>query len=170
MEPKFKVGDRVKETHNANPEFVITAIREPGGYRELGRYYAEGDVNGRRVWFKHLELVTPATPEFAEGDLVEAVKGETAIRGRIGGGEIVEAGWGLPDLYEEGFRVSLVEAAKPVLPTEPGWYLDSQNVPWRLSRVGHWHAAAKNSEPLALWEAELLIQGTTRLVPEVKDA
>ena len=65
--------------------------------------------------------------EFHEGDLVEAVKGETVIRGRaiphitgkLAPGECTAAlSW-----YEaNGFKVTVVEKAAAPLPTEPGWY------------------------------------------------
>lgn len=71
--------------------------------------------------------------EFKEGDLVEAVKGETVVRGRL-----VEPLKSADDFWVGdstkllsglrycGFAVSLVERAQPELPTEPGIYLDGR--------------------------------------------
>lgn len=67
--------------------------------------------------------------EYNEGDLVEAVKGDTVIRGRIsdiGQGPFID----IPDpwtgtLENADFTVTVIEKAAPALPTEPGWYLSN---------------------------------------------
>lgn len=71
--------------------------------------------------------------EFNEGDLVEAVKGDTVIRGRLGR---VPDGGSRPvldltiafrsdvlHLEANGYTVTVIERAKPELPTERGFYL-----------------------------------------------
>lgn len=75
--------------------------------------------------------------EFKENDLVEAVKGETMIRGRLnqtfsGGkdfwvGDSTRLLSGLPGC---GWVVSLVEAAPEPLPAEAGHYQDQQGRHW----------------------------------------
>jgi hypothetical protein len=66
---------------------------------------------------------------YAEGDLVEAVKGDAVVRGRIYDRSF--NAWAINEFaaiehYERnGFTVTVIEKAKPkvVLPTEPGWYM-----------------------------------------------
>ena len=101
--------------------------------------------------------------EYTAGDLVEAVKGESVIRGRL-----IREGLHLwvgdsgrtPENIESyGFTVSVVEkaAAVVVLPTEPGLYRGADYKIWRLSKIGNWNLAIPGEQPLAIWEAELLI-------------
>ena len=68
--------------------------------------------------------------EFHEGDLVEAVKGETVIRARVeenNGTQGIPMGgiayYYLKTLEADGFTLTVIEKAAPPLPTEPGWYL-----------------------------------------------
>ena len=68
--------------------------------------------------------------EFHEGDLVEAVKGETVIRGRLkhvpdtGSRPVLNLTVALNSdtlhLEANGFTVTVIEKAAPPLPTEPG--------------------------------------------------
>lgn len=53
---------------------------------------------------------------------------------------------------------------KVELPTEVGYYVDDAKKLWRQSRVGVWHEAERFSEPLALWEFELLYTGVLVLM------
>ena len=75
--------------------------------------------------------------EFNVGDLVEARKGETRIVARLlwSGDCLFFDGWGAGVLsaVDQGFTLSLVEAATPPLPTEPGVYLDKWGDTWQLS-------------------------------------
>lgn len=72
--------------------------------------------------------------EYNEGDLVEAVKGDTVIRGRLApesfgcGFGIVGMGWPLNSLERVGFTLTVIEKAAPknVLPTEAGVYADRE--------------------------------------------
>jgi len=70
------------------------------------------------------------------GDLVEARKGETRIVARLvwSGDCLFFDGWGSGVLsaVDQGFTLSLVEAATP-LPTEPGIYADIEGDPWKLN-------------------------------------
>lgn len=74
---------------------------------------------------------------FNVGDLVEARKGETAVLGRVGlvcgSPGLLGAGWRISSLNDEGFTVSLVEAATPPLPTEPGFYKSRTGGLWQIS-------------------------------------
>ena len=71
------------------------------------------------------------------GDLVEARKGETRIVARLTayGDGLFFDGWGrgIISAAYEGFVLSLVEAATPPLPTEPGIYADIEGDPWKLN-------------------------------------
>ena len=80
--------------------------------------------------------------DFNVGDLVEARKGECIIRDRVQVSERWPDSLFLGDSpYAEilnwytvhGFTLSLVEAATPPLPTEPGVYLDKWRDTWQLS-------------------------------------
>ena len=82
-------------------------------------------------------MVWQAKTNFSAGDLVEARKGETRIVARLvwSGDCLFFDGWGsgvLSAAYE-GFVLSLVEAATPPLPTEPGIYADIDGDPWKLN-------------------------------------
>lgn len=93
--------------------------------------------------------------EYNEGDLVEAVKGEEVVRGRLRAPESVNGRYlaiGTNALstatYEaKGFTLTVIEKAAPKLPTEPGLYIESgkahsyTNI-WSLSANGRWLCAA----------------------------
>jgi hypothetical protein len=68
--------------------------------------------------------------EYKVGDLVEAVKGENIVRGRLTEdactGDLYMHGWCIKPLLRDGYTVTLVEAAPEPLPTEPGAYLDDR--------------------------------------------
>ena len=81
--------------------------------------------------------------EFKAGDLVSAKRGETEIRGRLwrdlAGKVVIEGIWEtVADLRGRGFTVTLIEPApvEPVLPTEPGFYLDPDGDAWVLTTAG----------------------------------
>ena len=72
---------------------------------------------------------------YNEGDLVEAVKGETHIRGKVWGCEEQFVGLSrrtIPSLINDGFKITALEKAPPKieLPTEPGYYLDNVRDVW----------------------------------------
>lgn len=108
--------------------------------------------------------------KYNDGDLVEAVKGETRLTGRlapeiIGSGfGIVGMGWPLDALERDGFTLTVIEKAAPknVLPTETGWYLD------RYHRAFHFNASTElywwgDSQPIE--HVDRLIAPFTRLEP-----
>ena len=79
--------------------------------------------------------------EYNEGDLVEGVKGESVIRGRLDNiGNLIIDGldWRVASLIRNGFTIRVVEeaAAVVVLPTEPGIYQDNGGDPWELTDFG----------------------------------
>ena len=84
--------------------------------------------------------------EYNEGDLVEAVKGELLLRGRIthtpvGAGVVFAPGSFLTSTLKfAGYTITVIEkaAAVVVLPTEAGAYLDKQSDVWVLDRHGEW--------------------------------
>ena len=82
-------------------------------------------------------MVSQAKTNFNVGDLVEAVKGELVIRDRltVKGYHLAlgAMGWSLRDVRLNGYTLSLVEAATPPLPTEPGIYADIEGDPWKLN-------------------------------------
>jgi len=84
--------------------------------------------------------------EFNEGDLVEAVGGETVIRGRLKVSEItsrlvvpcVTFDMPIEVLEREGFTLTVIEKAKPKLPEDPGIYADQHGGMWTLHKNGEW--------------------------------
>lgn len=88
---------------------------------------------------------------FAEGDLVEATKGDRRVIDRVYvvKSQIFTTGpyLGAPSLFlpssiqsfkSAGFTLTLIEKATPPLPTEPGWYTDCRDDIWRVSPTGAW--------------------------------
>ena len=75
--------------------------------------------------------------EFREGDLVEAVKGETVMRARVYRDTewLDGAGRSIAGLRGDGFTVTLIERAKPALPTEPGVYAPLGKAPSHAVRL-----------------------------------
>ena len=88
--------------------------------------------------------------EYNEGDLVEAVKGESVVRGRIHQGGEYRGNRGyrylgdsgaLDEVYlKGGWTVTVIEKAAPVvvLPTEPGAYASNQGSVFVLNSDGDW--------------------------------
>lgn len=83
--------------------------------------------------------------EFNKGDLVEAVNGETVIRGRMQeiGGELLlpltlAMRSDIAHLTANGFTLSTIEKALPPLPTEPGIYAGKSGSIWELGGSGGW--------------------------------
>jgi hypothetical protein len=83
--------------------------------------------------------------EYNEGDLVEAVKGETRMSGRLadalmGDLGIDGMGWPIRSLEREGFTITVIEKAKPkvVPPTDVGFYLSRESKLWTLEVNGYW--------------------------------
>ena len=88
--------------------------------------------------------------EYTAGDLVEAVKGDTVIRGRLKKTGhylwVGDSGRTPENIESYGFTISVVEkaAAVVVLPTEPGLYTTdtrdlTRSVPlYRLAKNGEW--------------------------------
>jgi hypothetical protein len=79
---------------------------------------------------------------YNEGDLIEAVKGDTVIRARL---QRDPAGYKNPlavftvalradvrHLEANGYTVTVLEKAAPPVPTEPGWYADKDGEPWYI--------------------------------------
>lgn len=187
MEPKFKVGDRVR----ISDERYLISNRGPQEYQiedmkllgDRSEWQYGGDwVNGIRE--SDLELVAPAAPEFSKGDLVEAVKGETVIRGRVRSTNnayfwLTVDGIAATINHSEasGWAVAVIEKAAPkdVLPTEPGFYIDNQNDAWLLRADGEWFALTDDNATRRVLDAVSTIKPDnfapfTRLVPEVKNA
>ena len=67
--------------------------------------------------------------DFSEGDLIEATKGETVVRGRL---DVLPGGWlgtsrrRLTSLIVDGFTPTLIEKATPPLPTADGTVIAGQ--------------------------------------------
>ena len=80
--------------------------------------------------------------EYTAGDLVEAVKGETVIRGRLKEDNqylwVGDLGRTTGNLESYGFTLSIIEKAAPVvvLPTELGVYEDHEGDLWQLNVNG----------------------------------
>lgn len=103
------------------------------------------------------------TETFAVGDLVEAVKGESVVRGRVKLGTKVAGcasyryigdSASLDEVYlKRGWTVTVIEKALPPLPTETGLYLDIDGDLWRVandvglvsleSKIHDWESAAR---------------------------
>jgi len=84
--------------------------------------------------------------EFNEGDLVEAVKGGTVIRGRVCWVDAaVFALGGLPFFPRAEWTVTVIEKAKPKLPEEPGTVIRFRGefAAWQLFPSGQWLNAAE---------------------------
>ena len=107
--------------------------------------------------------------DFNVGDLVEARKGETRIVARLvwSGDCLFFDGWGSGVLsaVDQGFTLSLVEAATPPLPKEAGIYesrhesIMSGCSPWVLDAEGDWWLTADSVQ------AELVPTDLVRLEP-----
>ena len=81
--------------------------------------------------------------EYNVGDLIEAVKGESSMRGPLIRDNykcllIAEHGWLLNELIADRWTVTVIKKAAPVvvLPTEEGTYLDIDDDVWRINRFG----------------------------------
>ena len=84
--------------------------------------------------------------DYAEGDFVEVVKGRTRISGVLAPGyasSLFIEGFGrsIGTLKRDGYTVTVIERAKPALPTEPGFYLTdySYNEVFELTAAGDWY-------------------------------
>ena len=109
--------------------------------------------------------------DYNEGDLVEAVMGETVIRGRLSSAGkylwVGDSGRTPENIESYGFTVSIIEKAPPkvVLPTEPGFYITAYNDPdvFELYLSGDWFLG-----DVAISEARVICDGgnqLTRLEP-----
>ncbi|WP_193510445.1 hypothetical protein [Cryobacterium sp. BB736] len=84
------------------------------------------------------------TTEFREGDLVEAVNGDTVIRGRLARDNFANdlgiraASYNLRPLARDGFTITVIERAMPELPTDHGVYQAANGTTWTLFRNGDW--------------------------------
>jgi hypothetical protein len=91
--------------------------------------------------------------DYNEGDLVEAVDGDAMIRGRVTGEGMIRIRHLVPNLgirhvyfpvteLAQTFAVTVIERARPALPTEPGAYESSlfpvalDNDPYLLTSAG----------------------------------
>lgn len=86
--------------------------------------------------------------DYNEGDLVEAVKGEDHRIGRVTvpGTHQRMQGYCLHRYKEDGWTVTVIERAKPALPTAEGWYLDRQGDCWHLNASGSWYCPSSPSD------------------------
>lgn len=81
------------------------------------------------------------TDTFNEGDLIEATKGDTVIRGKAwndctGTLNIGGTGWSVERIEARGYAVTLIEKAAPALPTEPGVYRSRTGELWAIEGEG----------------------------------
>lgn len=163
---KFKVGDRVQvavdqgDLVEKGTKFTVTAV---GGTHT---FYYEGDPNGAGVWEKNLKLVEAASTtesvavDFSEvnvGDRVRLTGNDEVHEFVVDDIDLVEdnvlALYSLNSRIYIGSRTKLtleiLERAKPVLPTEPGLYVESRKAEalsltnvWLLTNNGRWLSAA----------------------------
>lgn len=120
---------------------------------------------------------------YNEGDLVEAVKGDTVIGGRVSlalDGRVIigESSRSVGVLENEGFTVTVIERAKPKLPTEPGVYTAhpaaADPLLYQLTPFGSWRVLWHNEAP-EIRDAEKMLRSIlpdrlVRLVPEAVSA
>jgi hypothetical protein len=122
--------------------------------------------------------------KYHEGDLVEAVKGESVVRGRVElSPEYKHPTLALPALgamstpylsgyVDHGYTITVIEKAKPPLPTEPGWYVDGQNDAWLLNNSGYWYCAASPGDDPAQYapftKLEPVAETARRVVAKVR--
>ena len=80
--------------------------------------------------------------EYNEGDLVEAVKGDTVIRGRLDHRAELTLTTALTSdmrhLKATGYVVTVIERATPPLPSEAGIYVDRDGDTWLHTNTGGW--------------------------------
>jgi len=110
-------------------------------------------------------MVSQAKTDFSVGDLVEARKGERVIRDRIYAGPYEFRYLGEPSVFgpssvgwfrDQGFTLSLVEAATPPLPSETGalgWFNTGymaalveveRRIAGAKAETDKWHEAAES--------------------------
>lgn len=102
--------------------------------------------------------------DYNEGDLVEAVKGEDHRIGRVTvpGAHQRMQGYCLHRYEEDGWTLTVIERAKPVLPTEPGAYAyDGWSSVAVRNDIGQWRDDSGNPLTLRNQDAGKL----TRLEP-----
>lgn len=76
--------------------------------------------------------------DYNEGDLVRLTKGENRIQGRVHDRiKIGDTYRSVPGCTSAGFTLTVLERAKPPLPTEDGHYLDNEGSVWKRS-CGTW--------------------------------
>jgi hypothetical protein len=110
--------------------------------------------------------------DYNEGDLVEAVKGKSSIRGLLvktfSGLSLQDVGWSVEGLRGDDWTVTVIERAKPALPTEPGAY--KYDGGWChvavLNDVGEWRDVYGNRLTVTHLDASSL----TRLKPVAETA
>ena len=178
MLARFKIGDTVRTLSNTERVSkqlqgqVFTVRGVSSGYLGKPTY----DMEEGYVWSEdQLEAKAVNTsPDFSEGDLVEAVKGETVIRGRLEDKYlsrlISETGWPVDSLKSKGFTVTLIESAANRLPTEPGMYIDKDDDYWYLKADGDWVCLSQYGEfdVDESYDAKNFVP-FTRLIPEAKN-
>ena len=114
--------------------------------------------------------------EFNVGDLVEARKGELVIRDRVVmksyGLALGAMGWSLRDVRLNGYTLSLVEAATPPLPSEPGVYeaVDEGCGMWVLDTDGSWWLGAAEIIPQLVPEVLVRLESVPDTAKKVLDA
>jgi hypothetical protein len=113
--------------------------------------------------------------EYNEGDLVEAVKGETVVRARL-----VERGAYLALGVELGtvlyyqnhdYAITVIEKAAPkvVLPTEPGIYQDRVEDVWTLTKSGRWLAGGDDPGDPAIWTPLTRLEPVSETAKKILD-
>lgn len=110
--------------------------------------------------------------DWKAGDLVEATKGETVMRGKLWNdcsGAVMVGATGHPvdRLLASGFTLKPIEPAPEPLPTEAGWYLTGTKEAVYLAADGYWtvpHAFGVTGEDMAKYAP------FTRLRPEAEIA
>lgn len=112
--------------------------------------------------------------DWREGDLVEATKGETVIRGRL-----QASGYDNPDLVltlalrsdplhliANGFEVTVIERGPDPLPVAPGYYADKNGGVWQVSAHGYLAVDVKGSAGWFTGDHLQQFAPFTRLRPE----
>jgi hypothetical protein len=60
--------------------------------------------------------------DYNEGDLIEAVRGESVIRGRVAERMVKDSLRSVDGLLQDGYTITVIEKAKSQMPTVEGWY------------------------------------------------
>jgi hypothetical protein len=89
--------------------------------------------------------------DYKEGDLIEAVKGETVVRGRVIINPLhiaaIECQPGISWLEENGFTITVIEKAEPQvnLPSEQGFYSTANGEVWEVDEDGEFKSTRRGT-------------------------